>query len=177
MRVAHLILSGSLLSAPALANGIPKEHQVEIKNPRGADASKSDLAVSDRKFVEKAASDDIAEIELGKLALDKSQDPQVKSYAKRSVADHQKSLEKLESVAKDHKFPLPTSATTEAQRDYRNLSKLDGKSFDGEYLKLADKRHHEEIQDYQNAKLENQELKSWADQTLPSLKEQIEKRK
>jgi putative membrane protein len=177
MRVAHLILSGSLLSAPALANGVPKEYQVEVKNPRSSDAAKSDLAVPDRKFVEKAASDDIAEIELGKLALDKSQDPQVKSYAKRSIADHQKSLDKLESVAKHHKFPLPTSATTEAQRDYQNLSKLDGKRFDEEYQKLADKRHGEEIQDYQNAKLENQELKSWADQTLPSLKEQGEQGK
>jgi len=129
--------------------------------------------VPERKFVERAASDNIAEIELGRLALDKSRDTEVRNYAQRLIDDHKKSLDQLKSIANDQKFPLPTSATTLAQDDYQRLSKLDGERFDREYKKLMDKRHAQAISTFQKAsqELQNQDLKNYADKTLPTLKE------
>jgi|SRR5579859_5738601 len=180
MRVTKLFLCGALLSAPALAkpkvadvdNPIPKNEQVEVKNARGADAAKSDLTVPERKFVERAASDDIAEIELSRLALDKSRDPEVRNYAQTVIDDHKRSLDELKKLANDQKFPLPTAATSQAEVQYAQLSKLDGERFDREFKKLMDKRHAAAIATYEKASKETQhpDLKSYADKTLPTLK-------
>ena len=106
MRVTRLVLCGALLAAPAVAkpkvtdvgNPIPKDTQVEVKNAHKADAAKSDLTVPERKFVERAASDDIGQIELARLALDKSRDPDVRNYAQTLIDDHKRSLDQLKSM-------------------------------------------------------------------------------
>ncbi len=177
MRVTKLFLVGALaLGAPALAadqqqqgGAIPKDKQVQIKNKGDVDAAKSDLTVPERKFVERAASNDIAEIELGRLALDKSKTPEVRNLAQTLVDDHQKSLDQLKSIANDQKFPLPTSATTLAQQQYQQLSKLQGQEFDREYQRIVDKRHDDAVNMYQTASrdLKNPDLKSFADKTPP----------
>ena len=176
MRVVRILIAGTLLSLPAFAN-IPKDTEVQVKNSHKADASKSDLTVPERKFVEKATSDNIAEIELGRLALEKSQNPDVKNYAQMVVDDHKKSLDKLKSIANDQKFPVPTSATTRAQAEYDRLAKLNGDEFDREYKKLMEKRHAEAVKSFQEAssKVQNEDLKSYIDDTLPTLKEHKEK--
>jgi putative membrane protein len=176
MRAIRILIAGTLLSLPAFAN-IPKENEVQVKNAHKADASKSDLTVPERKFVEKATSDNLADIELGRLALEKSQSPEVKNYAQMLVDDHKKSLDKLKTIANDQKFPVPTSATTRAQADYDRLAKLDGADFDREFKKLMDKRHDEALQTFQKAsnEVQNPDLKSYINQTLPMMKEHKEK--
>ena len=176
MRVIRILVAGTLLSLPAFAN-IPKDTEVPVKNARKADASKSDLTVPERKFVERATSDNIGDIELGRLALEKSQNPEVKNFAQMIVDDHQKSLDKLKSISNDQKFPVPTSATTETQKEYDRLSKLSGSEFDREFKKLMEKRHTDAVQTFQKAsnQVQNDDLKSYINNTLPTLKEHKEK--
>jgi putative membrane protein len=171
-----MLIAGTLLSLPAFAN-IPKDTEVPVKNARKADASKSDLTVPERKFVERATSEHIGDIELGRLALEKSQNPEVKNYAQMIVDDHQKSLEKLKTIANDQKFPVPTSATTETQKEYDRLSKLSGAEFDRDFKQSMEKRHTEAVQTFKNAsnQVQNEDLKNYISDTLPTLKEHKEK--
>jgi putative membrane protein len=176
-----LVLCGALLGAPALAkptvadvdNPVPKNEQVDVKNAHKADAAKSDLTVPERKFVERAASDDIAQIELSRLALDKSQNHEVRNFAQTVIDDHKRSLDQLKKIANDQSFPLPTEASSQAQQQYQQLSKLEGARFDREYKQVMDRRHSEAIASFEKASKEAQhpDLKSYAEKTLPTLKE------
>ena len=188
MRVLKYVVCGALLMAPAFgfahdnnpqkdvqsANGmrVQPQDQVKVKNGK-VNPQKSPLTVQERKFVEQAASDNMAEIELSRLALDKSQNSEVKNLAQTVVDDHQKSLDKLKSIANDQKFPIPTSATTQAKQEYQKLSKLSGNDFDRQYLMLMQKDHKRAVQTFQQAsnQLQNDDLKSYADQTLPTLQQ------
>lgn len=187
MRVLKYVVCGALVMAPAFgfaresnnqpqdvqsANGMRVQPQDQVKVQNGkVNPQKSPLTVQERKFVEQAASDNMAEIELSRLALDKSQNSEVKNLAQTVVDDHQKSLDKLKSIANDQKFPIPTSATTQAKQEYQKLSKLSGNDFDRQYLMLMQKDHNRAVQTFQQAsnQLQNDDLKSYADQTLPTL--------
>ena len=50
-------------------------------------------------FVKKAALDGMTEVEAGKVALSKSQDPAIRDFAQRMVNDHGKANSELESLA------------------------------------------------------------------------------
>src|ERR1700748_2657588 len=53
----------------------------------------------DKAFVKKALEGNMAEVEMGKLALEKSSDDQVKQFAQRMVDDHGKMLDQLKPIA------------------------------------------------------------------------------
>ena len=50
-------------------------------------------------FVKKAGLDGMTEVEAGKVALSKSQDPAIRDFAQRMVTDHGKANSELESLA------------------------------------------------------------------------------
>src|SRR4051794_35989548 len=50
-------------------------------------------------FVKKAAQDGMTEVEVGKLALTKSQDPAVRGFAQKMVDDHSKANAELAQIA------------------------------------------------------------------------------
>jgi putative membrane protein len=132
-----------------------------------------DLTVKDRQFIEQVASTNLAEIKLARLALDKSESATVRTYAQTVIDDHEKAAGQLKTIAKDEKFPEPTSMETLDQQSYDKLSTLTGKDFDTEYMKLMVKGHEKAIDTFQKAsnQLSNPELKQFAAKTLPTLKE------
>jgi len=58
-------------------------------------------------FVKTAALTGLTEVELGKIALTKSQDPQVRTFAQRMVKDHGKANEELTSIADRKQLEVP----------------------------------------------------------------------
>jgi putative membrane protein len=135
-----------------------------------------DLSVKDRQFIEKVASGNMAEIKLARLALDKSQSPTVRQYAQMIIDDHEKAAKELKTIAREEKFPEPTTMDTEHQKLYDKLATESGKDFDKDYMKLMVKEHDKTIDDFQKAsnELTNPELKSFVTKTLPTLKEHKE---
>jgi putative membrane protein len=63
---------------------------------------------SDRVFVMKAARGGMAEVELGKLAVEKGSSPDVKQFGQRMVDDHGKAGDELKSLAQS----ATTTSTT-----------------------------------------------------------------
>lgn len=135
-----------------------------------------DLTVKDRQFIERVASDNMAEIKLARLALDKSQNATVDKYAKMIIDDHEKASKELKTIAREEKFPEPTSMDTEHQQNYDKLATLTGKDFDSAYMKMMVKDHDKAIDTFQKAsnELNNADLKQFATKTLPTLKEHKE---
>jgi len=84
--VHHLIVAA--LVASGLAFALPGEAQ----------DSKANLPRADVKFLQKAAQDGLAEVQLGQLAQHKALRDEVRQFAARMVQDHGKTNEQLRSL-------------------------------------------------------------------------------
>jgi putative membrane protein len=88
-----------------------------------------------RHFAEKAAYAGNAEVKLGQLAIERSQDPAVKEFAQMMVRDHSKAGNELKQAVKAHDVSTPAGLDPEHQQLYDRLSRLRGAEFDREYMK------------------------------------------
>lgn len=131
-------------------------------------AEADSVGVSDRKFVEKAASGGMAEVNLGKLAVDKGTSPTVKQFGQKMIDDHSKANDELQAIASKKNLPMPTEVDSEQKAIYDKLVRLDGTTFDKAYIDAMVKDHDEDVKEFKQATMSklDPELKSWAKRTL-----------
>jgi putative membrane protein len=123
-------------------------------------------------FVSKAAQDGMTEVELGKVALDKSKDAKVREFAQRMVTDHGKANRELASIAKQKGIDAPQKLDTEHQNMVRKLEAQDGEAFDLEYSRHMNMDHDKAIDLFEaTSKSSDTDLAGFAKKTLPTLKE------
>ena len=135
-------------------------------------AASASSAPSPKSFVEKAAQDGMTEVELGKVALQKSSDPQIRSFAQRMVQDHGKANDELASIAKSKGIMAPKSLDSKHQAMVKNLSGKSGSAFDQEYSKHMNDDHSQAIALFESeSRAPDQDLAQFASKTLPTLKE------
>jgi putative membrane protein len=65
--------------------------------------------ITSQSFVWAAATTDMKEIHMGELALQKSDNDDVKSFAKRIIADHTKACKKLQAIAEKEGLDYPST--------------------------------------------------------------------
>jgi putative membrane protein len=139
----------------------------------GALAQKSDTSLprSEVSFMQKAAADGIAEVELGKLAQQKAMREEVKEFATRMVQDHTKANDELQKIAVSHGVQLPASLDKRHQKAVDRLSKKVGPDFDREYMKLMVKERKKDVKEFaKRAKSTNpDDVTHFAAATLPIL--------
>src|SRR5690606_35433437 len=70
-----------------------------VDQAQGVNDTSAMVNKQDADFAVKAADAGLAEIELGKLAMEKATDQRIKDFAQRMVADHQKANDELKSIA------------------------------------------------------------------------------
>src|SRR4051812_37297521 len=123
-------------------------------------------------FVSKAAQDGMTEVELGKVALDKSKDPKVREFAQRMVTDHGKANNELASIAKQKGIDPPKKLDTEHQDMVKKLKSQSGEAFDLEYSSHMNMDHDKAIELFEaTTKSSDADLAGFAKKTLPTLKE------
>ena len=98
-----------------------------------------------RKFIQDMMQADMAEIELGKLALSRAQHADVKQFAQMMVDDHTKSLGELEQIASSHGVEAPVVVDEHHRDKLEDLSKLDAKGFDKQYMQLMVDDHEQKL--------------------------------
>src|SRR5438046_7026307 len=98
-------------------------------------AQAASLTRSEAKFVEAAAVDGQAEVELGKLAQQKALHEEVKQFADRIVADHSKANEELRALADAKGIAVSGSLDRKHQKEMQRLQALLGPDFDRAYMK------------------------------------------
>ncbi len=123
----------------------------------------------DSEFAHKAAAGGMAEVKLSKLAAEKSDSPEVKTFARKMVADHTAANLELKKLASQKSMALPTTIDAEHQRAYDKLVSLSGDDFDKQYMKAMTDDHDKTIKlfkdETQNGK--DDDLKQFAIRTLP----------
>lgn len=105
---------------------------------------------SDKEFLEKSSQGNVAEVELAKLALEKSQNPDVRSFAKRMIHDHEMLAREMKPFVTGAGIQPSTSLNTEHQHLYNELKGLSGAEFDKQYVEAMDKDHHNDLKDFQD---------------------------
>ncbi len=163
-------------SPEADAASTPHQHESASMKPSGAKLkmARQDGAVP-TTFVKKAAQDGMTEVQLGKLALQKSQDAKVREFANRMVADHSKAGEDLASLAKSKNIDVPATLDAEHQSIVQTLTSKSGAAFDTAYSQHMKADHSEAIALFEGAsKSSDKDLAAFARKTLPTLKEHKE---
>jgi putative membrane protein len=164
----------------ALAQGTsgttPRSSSASTPPSKSQPSSSANVSSGDRKFVEKAAVDGMAEVELGKLASSKATDPQVKQFAQRMVTDHSKANDELKSVAGGKGIQLPSAPDKKHQKDMDEMSKKDAKKFDHEYMEMMVKEHKKDVSEFekQSKSAKDPDIKAFASKTLPTLKDHLQ---
>jgi len=109
-----------------------------------AGATGSSLSKADSKGIVDMAMVNMAEVEMGKLAQSKSQNPEVKTFAQQMIDDHTKGLQEVQAVAQAKGVTLPTELDAKHKAMSEKLAKLNGEAFDREYMKVGGVASHKE---------------------------------
>lgn len=130
----------------------------------------SSVAKADQKLMRNLAEANLAEIETGKLALQKSQNDQVKAFAQKMIDDHTQSQKELEQLAQQKGVTLPTETDMKHKTAAKALSALEGDKFDKMYMNQVGVRDHKNTHQLlskaqKNAK--DPDLKAMAEKTAP----------
>jgi putative membrane protein len=131
----------------------------------------------DATFYKKAAEGGMAEVELGKLAQDKSPTASVKEFGAMMVTDHSAANDKLKVIAAKKNIKLPTSPSVGQMATKTKLEVLSGNAFDKSYIKGMVEDHQEDIKEFQTEATSGQDAdaKAYAAATLPTLKAHLKK--
>ena len=129
-------------------------------------------------FVQQAVVGNLFEVESSKLALDRSQNATVKTFAKSMVDDHSAAGVKLADAvdqAKQARPPLKLDAKHQAILD--DLAAKNGADFDKLYVEAQHKAHVEAVALFESyaATGEDARLKALAGELLPKLKDHLAK--
>jgi putative membrane protein len=167
-------LMAALLLAPGAV--LAQKSDTGNTNPEGYTISGRkvgpDLTVKDRQFIERAASDNLAQVQLARLALERSQSSTVQKYARDTIEARQKQSTSLMAISAQENFPEPDKMDTAHQASFDRLSKLSGDAFDSAYLQLMVRDNDQSTREVAKAssELSNPELLKFAKSMLPALR-------
>lgn len=134
-----------------------------------ASAGTGKISRADEKLITEIAQANLAEISSGKLAKDKSQNDEVKSFAQKMVDDHTKALDELKQLAQAKGVTLPTEPDRQQKAMEKRLSSLSGDKFDKQYLEQAGDRSHKDthkLLKQASTRAQDADLKNYASKTI-----------
>jgi len=160
---ASLLLAGTLLAQDNTSDNMKT-------------AANGGVPTSDRQFMDKAAQGGMAEVELGQLAQQNAQNPDVKAFAQRMVTDHSKANDQLKQLAAQQGVSLPTTLDAKDKATKARLEKLQGAAFDKAYMKDMVMDHKKDVAEFKHASssAKTPALRDWAQQTTPTLESHLQ---
>ncbi|MNQ30630.1 hypothetical protein D3C85_439790 [compost metagenome] len=141
-----------------------------------APMAESRLDSKDRDFLENAAQSGHMEIEGSKMALEKSQNAEVKKFAQQMIDDHGKAGQQLAALAKSKGVDVPTDPSLMQQAKLKTLGLRD-EGFDEAYAEgVGVSAHEDAVKLFEEASNEakDPEVKQFATETLPKLQQHLQ---
>jgi putative membrane protein len=145
------------------------------------------LPEADRNFVLNAADGGMFEVMAGQMAVAKGDSVRtgmvmatdsmtIKSFGQMMITDHTKANNELKAMADDKDVDLPTTLSSAKQQKLDSLSAASGAGFNLMYAKMMVSAHRETISLFETEASNGQDndLKSWASATLPTLRHHLE---
>jgi putative membrane protein len=136
-----------LLGFAALSLGVVSCQEDDIETPS------INLSEQDRTYARETSYSNLAEVEMGQLALTKTNNPSVREFAELMVEDHSNSQAELMELAASLQIEIPDTLNTEERLIHEGLSILEGAAFDVAYMN-AQVVAHEESHDLQQSQVD-----------------------
>ena len=127
-----------------------------------------------KTFITKAIQGNLAEMQMGQLAQEKSQNSDIKAFGQQLAADHKDANSKATAIANDIGVTAPEEPSKKQKADYDKLSKQSGDGFDKQFIKHMVMDHEKDISEYMADSKKKDPTASYASDTLPTLKKHLE---
>ena len=160
-----MLLCGSMGFAQMHGSASPSS-QAPGQNPstdpqmNGMQTAAGQPSPVDKMFVSKAMQGSLAEVQLGQLTLQKSNNAQVKEFAQRMIDDHTKLNDQMKPVAQQLGVTVPNEISKNDRKTMAKLQALSGPAYDQAYIKDMVKDHKQDLNEFQ------MEASSGQDQTV-----------
>ncbi|MBE9159919.1 DUF4142 domain-containing protein [Nodosilinea sp. LEGE 06152] len=168
----------SLVALPGFAQTTrPGEAPVPTTDRTAQTQPTSAVAMLDQEFLKLAYQGNNAEIDTSRLALERSQNEEIRQYAQRMIAEHTRANEVLTQYAAQEGLELPSARVDPLSLAIaEQLTQLSGPEFDQAYVGVQANSHLRAIALYRTeiAQGQTQELTEYASQLLPSIEEHYE---
>jgi len=174
----HIALSAaSILVAPAFAQSPPA---VTTPAPGPSVTAPSvvpgapvaPLTDTDAQFVQTQTENNMAEFQAAQLALQRSQNQNVRNFAQKMITDHTYVQGTLNQIVQMHpNLPLPRTLTEQNQEMLEQLAQLNGPAFDRAYMNTMVQANSTMVGEL-NAQLTrgwDQHISAWVQNTRPIL--------
>ncbi|CDG85411.1 DUF4142 domain-containing protein [Janthinobacterium agaricidamnosum] len=134
------------------------------------------LSRADQKLVVELAQANMAEIDAGKLAASKAQNPQLKAFGQQMVDDHTRALQEVQQLAQAKGVALPAETDSKHKQMAQKLAGLSGDAFDRQYAA------HSGVDDHQKAhallqrvqaRAKDPDLKALAARLMPAVDQHL----
>jgi len=145
------------------------------------------IAEADRMFVMNAADGGMFEVRAGELAVAKgdssatgvvmgSDSMSIKSFGQMMITDHTMANNELKNIADPKQVEIPATLSSAKQKMLDSLNTASGTAFNTMYARMMVTSHMETVSlfDRQANTGQDNELKSWASQKLPTLRHHLE---
>src|SRR5437667_12400525 len=100
----------------------------------------------DQQFLRHAASDGLAEVQLGHMAAERASNPEVQRFGQQMVTDHTKANQELMALAQSKNISIPKDIDKQHQKTAEALAKRQGTDFDREYMRDMVTDHEKAVQ-------------------------------
>ncbi|MBO3461360.1 MAG: DUF4142 domain-containing protein [Aetokthonos hydrillicola CCALA 1050] len=144
--------------------------------PNTTNSGSSSLSALDKEFMTKAAQSDNTEIQISKLALQKSQDKTVRNFAQEMIRDHTNSSNQLKQIAERKGFTLPKGVGADNQALVTGLKNTSGSQFNRAYMQGQIQAHTKTEAEYQKYIKQGQDpdLQAFANKISPIVAEHLQ---
>jgi putative membrane protein len=142
---------------------------------RATAADEDQRGLSDQQFVTQASAAGLAEVNLARLALDQSNNADVKKFAQHIIDEHTKANTELNSLADMHRLLPAQGMDAQHQQLMQRLGQLRGEAFDRAFLDAMVKDHKDAVSLFERESKDGQDkdLKKFASDTLSTLKDHL----
>ncbi|WP_034348536.1 DUF4142 domain-containing protein [Noviherbaspirillum massiliense] len=143
----------------------------------GKSSASGSLSKADQSTMREMAQANLAEIEMGKIAMKQSKDDKVRDFAQKMIDDHTKAQDQLQQLAQSKGVTLPTEPDRKHQEMAKKLSSLSGEAFDRQYMSKDGVQDHKKTHSMlQRAatKAKDSDLKALVTQTQPVIDQHLQ---
>jgi putative membrane protein len=128
-----------------------------------------------KSFIKQAFRDNQTEIDLAAIGAAKAQNADLKALCEQLQKDHREANQELQSIAQ--KYGVAEEQTTRSEREVNKFEKeTSGPEFDKQFATEMLKSHRKGIAKFENAaaKLQEADVKQYAEKMLPKLREHFQ---
>jgi putative membrane protein len=142
----------------------------------GTTSDSTSASHSAKSFIKEAYRDNEMEVEMGSIGASKAQNANLKSFAEQIQKDHTQANKELEPLAQKYGVELEQSKLREHAVN-KFEKETSGSEFDKKFATEMLKDHHKAISKFEkaSAKLQEADVKQYAENVLPKLREHLQK--